>query len=271
MQQSILSRADNNLENTIPDNSLDIKNTGGIYLSVIVPAYNEGERLPKTLRRFDEYFSKEPYSYEILIVADGPKDNTIEVAKNMAQEIKNLRVIDRKENHGKGYTVKEGMLAANGKIRLFADADNATDISHFEKMRPLFDKGFDVVICSRDEKDAKGAKQAVSQPWHKRMMGNMGNLFIQLVAVRGIWDTQCGFKAFRDHAAKEIFSRSLIDRWGFDIEVLALARALKYKIGIVPAHWINDPKSLVSLWAYFQVLLETIKIRKNLMSGKYKI
>ena len=99
----------------------------------------------------------------------------------------------------------------------------------------------------------------------------MGNLFIQLVAVRGIWDTQCGFKAFRDHAAKEIFSRSLIDRWGFDIEVLALARALKYKIGIVPAHWINDPKSLVSLWAYFQVLLETIKIRKNLMSGKYKI
>ncbi len=189
----------------------------------------------------------------------------------MAQEIKNLRVIDRKENHGKGYTVKEGMLAANGKIRLFADADNATDISHFEKMRPLFDKGFDVVICSRDEKDAKGAKQAVSQPWHKRMMGNMGNLFIQLVAVRGIWDTQCGFKAFRDHAAKEIFSRSLIDRWGFDIEVLALARALKYKIGIVPAHWINDPKSLVSLWAYFQVLLETIKIRKNLMSGKYKI
>src|SRR3989338_9129694 len=90
MQKSILSRAANNLENTTPDNSLDIKNTGGIYLSVIVPAYNEGERLPKTLRRFDEYFSKEPYSYEILIVADGPKDNIIEVAKNMEPPLRRL-------------------------------------------------------------------------------------------------------------------------------------------------------------------------------------
>src|SRR3989344_4267758 len=174
MQQSILSRVANNLENATPNNSLDIKNIGGIYLSVIVPAYNEGERLPKTLRRFDEYFSKEPYSYEILIVADGPKDNTIEVAKNMAQEIKNLRVIDRKENHGKGYTVKEGMLAANGTIRLFADADNATDISHFEKMRPLFDKGFDVVISSRDPRDTPGGEEE-QQPLWRRAFGNIGN------------------------------------------------------------------------------------------------
>ncbi len=241
-----------------------------IYLSVIVPAYNEAARLSKTLKRFQEYFASKPFTYEIVIAADGPRDNTIEVAKKLSSEIKNLRIIDRRKNKGKGYTVREGMLAAKGKIRLFADADNSTDIAHFDLMRPLFDKGFDVVIASRDSKDAPGAKQQFSQPFVKRLAGNMGNLFIQLVAVRGIWDTQCGFKAFRAQAAENIFSRSLINRWGFDIEVLALARALHYKIGIIPANWINDPSSHVSLFAYFQVLLETIKIRMNFVRGRYK-
>lgn len=242
-----------------------------IYLSVIIPAYNEAERLPKILRRFQEYFSSKPFSYEIIIAADGPKDNTIEIAKNMAGEINNLRVLERRQNRGKGYTVREGMLASHGRIRLFADADNSTDISHFDKMRGLFDKGYDVVICSRDPKDAPGAKQAVSQAWPKRLLGNLGNLFIQLVVVRGIWDTQCGFKAFRAPAAENIFSRSVINRWGFDIEALALARALHYKIGIIPANWINDPKSHVSFMAYFQVLWETVKTRWNLSRGKYKL
>ena len=242
----------------------------GVYLSVIIPVYNEAGRLPKTLRRFQEYFSGKPFSYEIIVAADGPRDNTIEVAKKMNSEIKNLRVLERRQNRGKGATVREGMLAAKGKIRLFADADNSTDIEHFDKMRPLFDKGYDVVICSREPRDAPGAKQEYSQPFIKRLAGNMGNLFIQLVAVRGIWDTQCGFKAFRDHAAQNIFSRCRINRWGFDIEILALARALHYKIAIIPANWINDPESHVSFFAYFQVLLETIKIRWNLSRGKYK-
>jgi len=242
-----------------------------IYLSVIVPAYNEGARLPKTLRRFEEYFSSKPFSYEILIAADGPRDNTIEIAKKMASEIKNLRILDRRKNYGKGYTVREGMLAAKGKIRLFADADNSTDIAHFDMMRPLFDKGYDVVIASRDPKDAPGARQQFPQPFIKRLAGNMGNLFVQIVAVSGIWDTQCGFKAFRAEAAQNIFSRSKINKWGFDIEVLALARTLHYKIGIIPANWINDPSSHVSFFAYFQVLLETVKIRWNLMRGKYSL
>lgn len=242
-----------------------------IYLSVIIPAYNEAERLPKTLRRFHEYFQSKPFSYEIIVAADGPSDNTIEIAQNMAAEIKNLKVLERRQNRGKGYTVREGMLASQGRIRLFADADNSTDISHFDKMRPLFDKGCDVVICSRDAKDAPGAKQAVSQAWPKRLLGNMGNLFIQFVAVRGIWDTQCGFKAFRSAAAQNIFSRARINRWGFDIETLALAHALNYKIGIIPANWINDPKSHVKFSGYLQVLWETFKIRWNLMTGRYKL
>ena len=240
-----------------------------IYLSVIIPAYNEADRLPKTLRRLQEYFSAQPYNYEIIVVVDGARDNTAEAVGFMDKEIKNLRVIDRKKNMGKGYSVREGMLAAYGRIRLFADADNATDISHFDKMRPFFDKGFDVVICSRDPKDALGAKQAVAQAWWKRALGNMGNLYIQWMAVPGIWDTQCGFKAFRDFAAEKIFSAAKINRWAFDVEVLALARRFGYKIGIIPANWINDPRSTVRLTAYSRTLWEVFKIRRSLNKLKF--
>lgn len=241
-----------------------------IYLSVIIPAYNEAERLPKTLRRFQEYFSAQAYSYEILVVNDGSRDRTAEIINEMTGEIKNLRIISRKKNMGKGYTVREGMSASYGRIRLFADADNATDISHFEKMRPLFDKGFDMVICSRDAKDAPGAKQTVAQVWWKRALGNMGNLYIQWMAggLRGIWDTQCGFKAFRDYAAEKLFSTAKINRWAFDVETLALAKRFGYKIGIIPANWVNDPRSSVKFTAYFRTLWEVFKINRRLRKIK---
>src|SRR3990167_7370219 len=240
-----------------------------VYLSVIVPAYNEENRIQKTLQRFQEYFSTQPYNYEIIVVNDGSRDKTAEIAEYMRGEIKNLRVIDRKQNKGKGFSVREGVLKSFGKIRLFADADNATDISHFDKMRPFFDKGYDVVICSRDPKDALGAKQAVAQAWWKRALGNMGNLYIQWMAVPGIWDTQCGFKAFLDYAADKIFSATKINRWAFDVEVLALAKRFGYKIGIIPANWVNDPRSSVKFMAYFHTLWEVFKIRRLL--NKLKI
>lgn len=220
--------------------------------------------MPKTLRRFNEYFAAQAYSYEIIVVNDGSKDITADVVSSKESEIKNLRLIDRKRNMGKGYSVREGMLKAYGRIRLFADADNATDISHFEKMRPFFDQGYEAVICSRDLKDAPGARQAVPQVWWKRMLGNLGNLYIQWLAVPGIWDTQCGFKAFRDFAAEKIFSAAKINRWAFDVEALALARKFGYKIGIVPANWINDPRSAVKVSSYFRTLWEVYKIRRNL-------
>ncbi|KKT39892.1 hypothetical protein A2W54_01555 [Candidatus Giovannonibacteria bacterium RIFCSPHIGHO2_02_43_13] len=233
-----------------------------IYLSVIVPAYNEAGRIEKTLRRFNEYFAKQTYTYEILVVNDGSKDGTSEIVDKMIGEIRNMRMIDRKQNKGKGYTVREGMLASYGRIRLFTDADNATDISHFEKMRPYFDKNFEVVICSRDERDAPGARQAVKQPFWKRLFGNMGNLYIQWMAVKGIWDTQCGFKAFRDFAAEKIFLLARIDRWAFDVEALAIARKMDYRIAIVPAYWENDPKTHVNIRSYFKTLWEVFKISR---------
>jgi glycosyltransferase involved in cell wall biosynthesis len=189
----------------------------------------------------------------------------------MSREIDHLKVIERSINRGKGYTVKEGMRAARGQIRLFCDADNSTDIAHFDKMKPYFDEGFDVVIASRNAKDAPQAEQAVPQAAYKRFIGQLGNRIVQKVAVPGIWDTQCGFKAFRAHAAERIFSQVTIERWGFDIEVLALARALNYKIGIVPAHWINDERSHVRLSDYLRVLTDTFTVRRNFLAGKYDL
>lgn len=241
-----------------------------VYLSVVVPAFNEAARLPQTLRRLQEYLAAQSFTYEILVVLDGPRDHTRKVLRGVASEIKNLIVLDRVQNRGKGYAVREGMLRAAGHIRLFTDADNSTDISHFDAMRRYFDEGYDVVICSRNPKDAPGAKQLVTQKWHKRLLGNLGNLFVQFLAVRGIWDTQCGFKAFRGPAAEKIFSRAVIDGWGFDIEALALTRALGYRLAIVPALWINHPKSHITWSSYFSALAEAIRVRWNLSGGKYK-
>jgi len=238
------------------------------YLSVIIPAYNEEKTIAGTIYKVLEHLKKQPYSFEIIAVSDGSKDGTAEIVKKEFAGESAVSVIDRKENHGKGYTVREGMLKAKGEIRLFMDSDNATDISHFDLMKPLFDDGYNVVIGSRDPKDAPGAKQIVSQSWYKRIMGNMGNLFIQALAVPGIWDTQCGFKAFTGEAVQKIFSLSRVDRWSFDIEALALAKMFNYKIGIIPVKWINNPNTRVKLSTYFQFLWETVKISNYVRSLK---
>lgn len=240
------------------------------YLSVIIPAYTEEHRIGNTLEVIDNYLEKKPFSSEILVVLDGPEDRTLEKVRAFAADHPRIRWIDRAENRGKGFTVRQGMLAARGQIRLFTDADNSTDISHFDQMLPLFESGGDVVICSRDRKDAPGAQQAVPQPAVKRFLGNAGNLFIQVMAVPGIWDTQCGFKAFSAQAAEEVFSVATIDRWGFDIEALALARHFGYPVRIIPAHWIDDADTHVSLRNYLDTIWETVRVRWNLLTGAYR-
>jgi dolichyl-phosphate beta-glucosyltransferase len=240
-----------------------------IDLSVIVPAYNEAERIGKTLERLHSYLTQSALSYEILVVVDGAQDGTLDVVRQLAQRMPQLNIIEHAVNRGKGFTVREGMLRASGQIRLFTDADNSTDIAHFERMKPLFDQGYDVVIASRNAKDAGQAQQTVPQALYKRVIGQLGNQIVQLVAVPGIWDTQCGFKAFRAAAAQQIFSQTTIDGWGFDIEVLALARALNYAIGIIPADWVNDERSHVRPLDYLRVLADTFTVRRNFLAGKY--
>lgn len=240
------------------------------FLSVIIPAYNEEKRISKTLTAVYTYLTQKPFTWEILIVLDGPGDNTLGVIEQFAEGKDGIRWIDRRQNRGKGFTVREGMLAAKGQIRLFTDADNSTDIAHFDQMIPLFEGGDDVVIASRDSKDRPGARQAVPQPFLKRLFGNAGNLFIQLVAVPGIWDTQCGFKAFRDKAATQIFTTAKSDGWVFDIEALALARSFGHTIGIIGAYWEDDANTHVKPTDYIKVIWDTVKIRWDLSTGAYK-
>jgi glycosyltransferase involved in cell wall biosynthesis len=245
--------------------------TFDLELSVIIPAYNEAARLPRTLRRAHEYLSQSGVRYEIIVVLDGPTDDTSEIARAMQGEIAHLKILERAVNRGKGYTVKEGMLKAAGKVRLFTDADNSTDIAYYAAMKPLFESGSDVVIASRSSRDASGAEQLVAQRWHKRLAGQAGNLWVQMLATPGIWDTQCGFKAFRAGAAERIFSQTTIDGWGFDIEALALARALGYKVGVIPVGWVNDPRTHMKPGDYLRVLAETLKVRFNLTTRRYEL
>ncbi|MEM7113223.1 MAG: glycosyltransferase [Chloroflexota bacterium] len=239
------------------------------YLSVIIPAYNEEQRITTTLHAVHHYLTRQDFEWEMLIVLDGPSDNTLGKVTEFAKERDGVRWIDRAENKGKGYTVREGMLAAKGKIRLFTDADNSTDMSHFDQMRPLFDQGADVVIASRDSKDVDGAKQAVPQPFFKRLLGNAGNLLIQVLVVPGIWDTRCGFKAFRGDAAAKVFAAARMDGWSIDDEALALARRYGCDIQVIPADWIDAAGTHVTRWDYVRNIWEAVRIRWNLLTGVY--
>ncbi len=247
------------------------------YLSVIIPAYNEAKRLPLTLIDIDKHLSKADFTYEIIAVDNNSKDATQEVAERFSHIIKNLRVIEC-PLQGKGAAVKMGMLEAKGEIRIFTDADNSTSIDQFYKMIPYFSakggsaldkkQSYDVVIGSRD---IKGSKLIPAQSWYRQLPGNMGNLFIQALVLPGLWDTQCGFKALTGEAAEKIFPLLKIKHWGFDVEILALAKALGYKIKEIPVIWVNDPFSHVKASAFIEVLLEVVKIRWWLWTDKYNI
>lgn len=240
-----------------------------MYLSVIIPAYNEAERIIKTLKAVSDYLKKQAYDFEILVVNDGSTDEMVKAVRSLIGQVPNLRLTGYRKNRGKGAAVRQGMVEARGEIRLFTDADNSTAISHLEKMEPLFKAGADVVIGDRA---IKGSVIAVRQPFYKEILGKLGNLVIQSVAgLWGIWDTQCGFKAFTANAAQDIFPRMKVDRWGFDVEVLAVAKALGYKIKEIPVRWVNDPKSHVKFKTYFEVLFETFKVRWNLIKNAYRI
>ena len=239
-----------------------------IHLSVIIPAYNEEKRLAKTLREIAKYLRIQSYIWEIIVVNDGSKDNTAQVVREMSSEIENLRLIDNKENHGKGYVVRQGMLESKGKYRVFTDADNSTSIDQVEKMWPEFEKGFEVVIGSRD---IKGAKLAVPQPWIRRRIGDVFNLMVQIVCgLWGIWDTQCGFKGFTKRAIEDIFPKCIIDRFAFDPEILVVAKRFGYKIKEIPIIWINDPESKVKLKNMINMGKDLFKIRLNIIKGLYE-
>jgi dolichyl-phosphate beta-glucosyltransferase len=238
------------------------------YLSVIIPAYNEAKRLPLTLIDVDKHLSEQEYSYEIIVVNDGSKDATAEIVRRFQPLVENLKLVDIEQNQGKGAAVRRGMLAAKGNWRVFMDADNSTSIVEFNKMNPYFDDGYEIVIGSRS---VRGSKMNPPQNIIKRLAGKLGNLFIQVLLLRGIWDTQCGFKCFSEEAAKRIFPLTKINRWGSDVETLALAKKLGYQIKEMPVYWVNDRRSHVGLSSYFQVLVETVKVKWWLWRKIYRM
>lgn len=237
------------------------------YLSVVIPAYNEGKTLANTLIDIDRHLSISDFSSEIIVVDNNSTDSTREIAERMSSLIKNLKVIECRIR-GKAAAVKTGMLSAKGKIRIFMDADNSTSIDQFFKMISYFSEGYQVVIGSRD---VEGAKLVPPQPWYRRIAGNIGNIVIQILLLPGIWDTQCGFKAFTAEVVERVFPLMKIRHWGFDAEVLSLAKKMGYKIKEVPVVWVNKSFSRVKATTYLEVLWEVVKIRWWLWTGKYKI
>jgi len=235
-------------------------------LSIVVPAYNESKRIGKTLVAMHNFLIKQAFEYEILVVDDGSKDNTVETVNALKSQVKNLSVIDNTENHGKGWVVKQGMLKATGDIRLFMDADNSTTVDQVLNMLPFFEQGFDVTIGSRR---VEGSQIETKQSLIRDFLGGVFRFIVHTLVPVGVTDSQCGFKAFTAKAAQDVFSKQTIYRWAFDVEILALAKKQGYKIKEVPVVWVNDAESHVKFGGMVKMLFEIIEIRLNLWFGKY--
>lgn len=233
------------------------------HLSVVVPAYNEEERLPRTLHRLHEYYSGQPYTYDVTVVSDGSKDGTGELVRAFAAEHPEFRLHEYHPNRGKGYAVRVGMLEAKGDLILFCDADLATPQEETEKLLKHMEEGADVAIGSRPKQDSQ---LEIRQPWYREFLGRAFNFAVQTLAIRGIDDTQCGFKMFTRKATQDIFSRCKLDGFSFDFESLIIARDLGYRIDEVPIRWAHQDGSKVNLVRDgIRMLRDLIKIR---MKGK---
>ncbi len=238
-------------------------------LSVIVPAYNEAKTLRANVLGFYNYLKKQNFDFEIIIVNDGSLDDTEIIARILSSEFPRIKLISKKTNQGKGAAIRDGLLAGNGDFLLFLDADNATSIDHLEKVWPLFQDGYDLVIGSRNRADSQGAKQQIPQSLLKRLSGTIGNKLIKLFLDTKINDTQCGFKIFTKKSVDIIIPKTKICRWATDMEILQIAKKNKLRIGVIPVVWNCGPVSRVGFRGYFVALKEMLTIKRNDLMGKY--
>ncbi len=233
------------------------------FLSVVIPAYNEEVRLVPTLARIKEYLAGQSYSSEILVVDNGSRDRTSEVAREAGVE-----VIEEPQR-GKGAAVRTGMLAARGEHILFSDADLSTPIAEVEGLMAELQGGCDVAIASRGLPESK---LPVRQPWYRELVGRAGNVLVRLVAVRGIADTQCGFKLFPRAIARRLFGAQLMTGIAFDMEILFLAQRSGMKIAEVPVTWIDSPETRISrVRDSLDAIKDLVRIRMNWIRGRYSV
>lgn len=232
-----------------------------IFLSIVIPAYNEEKRIRPTLAKIAQFLPECDFQSEVIVVSDGSTDDTVKVAESFGRIIPQLKVVDRQENRGKGYSVAEGVTLARGEYILFSDADLSTPIEDFYLLKAKLDEGYSVAIGSRDLPESN---VAVAQPWYRRFMGLVFRTLVSALTVKGFKDTQCGFKAFTQLAAKDIFSRLTIDGFGFDVEALYIADKLGYRIAEVPVTWVNSTESKVN------VITDPIKMFADLLVIRHR-
>jgi len=237
------------------------------YLTVVIPAYNEAARIGLTLQRVLAHFDSQSWNGDIIVVLDGGADGTGDEVRRVSGTDSRVVVIDNAVNRGKGYSVRRGMLAAQGRYVLFSDADLSTPIEEAARLIAAIDAGADVAIASR-ALDASNVQ--VHQPWWRESMGRTFNWFVQRLTVQGISDTQCGFKCFRGDAARRIFALQRLDRFAFDVEVLWIAQHLGLKVVELPVTWVNSPASTVNpIRDSSRMLLDLLRIRVNHWGGHY--
>ena len=236
-----------------------------IFLSIIIPVFNEETRLPKTIEKVVSFLREQPYQAEVLLVENGSQDRTLEIAEQYARIHPYLRVL-QVEERGKGVAVKHGMLAATGEYRFMCDADFSMPVSEINRFLPPEQSGFDIAIASRE---AAGAVR-YEEPYYRHFVGRIFNGLIRLIALPGLHDTQCGFKCFRAGVAEELFRLQTIKGWSFDVEVLYVAKMRGHRIIELPIPWYFNPESKVSvLRDSLHMALDLFTIRINALRGIY--
>jgi glycosyltransferase involved in cell wall biosynthesis len=240
-------------------------------ISIVIPAYNEEKRLPSTLRDVMEYLRAGSWSsYEILVVNDGSRDRTAAVAADFARECPEIRLLENPGNRGKGYSIRHGMLKAQGDWVLFTDSDLSAPIGELDKlMRAIREEKASIAIGSRA---LDRSLIQVHQSWFRETAGRVFNLLMRILTGLRFYDTQCGFKLFEARAAKETFGRQLIERWGFDVEVLFLARKLGFKTVEVPVRWSHAEGTKVHMIRdSVRMFADLLLVRWNHIRGLYRL
>lgn len=236
-------------------------------ISVIIPAFNEQNRLGSTIESIASYFAGKQVQVELIVVDDGSSDRTAELVADYSRKLPIVRLLTYPHNRGKGHAVKFGMTNARGRLRLFDDADGSTPIEEIERLTSAIDGGADVAIGSRAMRSSDTAVRAL---WYRKLIGRTFNLIVNTLIVPNIADTQCGFKMFTAEAADRIFPLQRSERFSFDVELLFLARKNGFKIAEVPVNWHNVPGSKVNLAVDSLAMLKDIFVfRLNYLLGRY--